>query len=41
MNTVYGIHSVEETLKSRPKGVHYVAMARVTERGAAVPSRST
>src|SRR5712671_5598559 len=28
MNTVYGIHSVEETLKSRPKGVHYVAMAR-------------
>src|SRR6266404_581416 len=28
MNTVYGIHSVEETLKSRPQGVHYVAMAR-------------
>src|SRR5437773_10914196 len=28
LNTVYGIHSVEETLKSRPKGVHYVAMAR-------------
>ena len=28
MNVVFGIHSVYEVLKSRPKGVHYIAMAR-------------
>src|SRR5437763_11904710 len=28
MNTVYGIHSVEEVVKSRPKNIHYVAMAK-------------
>jgi 23S rRNA (guanosine2251-2'-O)-methyltransferase len=28
MNTVYGIHSVFEVVKSRPKSVHYLAMAR-------------